>query len=73
MNIELHPIGTVESPLKDRASAPRQGDEGAPEAVIVLEERVLPALSGISTGDEVIVLTWFDRARRDVLDHAGGH
>jgi hypothetical protein len=33
---ELIPIGTVESPLTDRASAPKQGDEGAPEAWLVL-------------------------------------
>lgn len=68
MSIELLPIGTVESPLKDRASAPRQGDEGAPEAWIVLEERVVAGLDGIAAGDEVLVLTWFDRARRDVLE-----
>ena len=67
MTIELQPIGTVESPLTDRASAPRQGDEGAPDASIVLDERVVPALAGIAAGDELLVLTWFDRARRDVL------
>lgn len=65
--IELVPIGTVESPLKDRASAPRQGDEGAPEAWIVLDQGVIAGLDGIAAGDEVVVLTWFDRARRDVL------
>ena len=29
---EVVPIGWVESPLRDRAQAPRQGDEGAPDA-----------------------------------------
>jgi tRNA-Thr(GGU) m(6)t(6)A37 methyltransferase TsaA len=28
---------------------------------------VLEALDGLQVGDEVIVLTWLDRARRDVL------
>jgi tRNA-Thr(GGU) m(6)t(6)A37 methyltransferase TsaA len=65
--MELVTIGTVESPLKDRASAPKQGDEGAPEAVLVFEEGVAGALDGIATGDDLLVLTWFDRARRDVL------
>ena len=32
MDMELSPIGTVESSLTDRATAPKQGDEGAPEA-----------------------------------------
>jgi tRNA-Thr(GGU) m(6)t(6)A37 methyltransferase TsaA len=68
MSIELFPIGIVESPLKDRASAPRQGDEGAPEASIVFDEGVVAGLDGIAAGDEVLVLTWFDRARRDVLE-----
>jgi tRNA-Thr(GGU) m(6)t(6)A37 methyltransferase TsaA len=66
-HLELRPVGTVESPLTDRASAPKQGDEGAPEAWIVFEPAVLPALDGIAPGDEILVLTWFHLARRDVL------
>jgi tRNA-Thr(GGU) m(6)t(6)A37 methyltransferase TsaA len=64
---EIVPIGHVESALLDPASAPRQGHEGAPDAWLVLESRVLPGLEGIAPGDRVIVLTWLDRARRDVL------
>jgi tRNA-Thr(GGU) m(6)t(6)A37 methyltransferase TsaA len=67
MRFELTPIGTVESPLSDPASAPKQGWEGSPEAVLVLEPAVLEGLDGMRPGDEVIVLTWLDRARRDVL------
>jgi len=65
--IELSPIGEVESPLTDRATAPKQGDEGAPEAWLVLRPDVLDGLDGIRPGDELIVITWLDRARRDVL------
>jgi tRNA-Thr(GGU) m(6)t(6)A37 methyltransferase TsaA len=64
---EVMPIGRVESPLTDPASAPKQGDEGAPGAWLAFELAVLEALDGIRAGDEVIVLTWLDRARRDVL------
>ena len=64
---ELTPIGSVESPLTDPSSAPKQGDEGAPEAWLVFVPEVLKALEGLGAGDEVIVLTWLDRARRDVL------
>jgi tRNA-Thr(GGU) m(6)t(6)A37 methyltransferase TsaA len=64
---ELAPIGRVESPLTDPDSAPKQGDEGAPEAWLVFEPAVVDALGGIRAGDEVIVLTWLHRARRDVL------
>jgi tRNA-Thr(GGU) m(6)t(6)A37 methyltransferase TsaA len=65
--IELRPVGRVESPLTDPAMAPRQGDEGAPAARIVFEPAVAAALDGIAAGDRVVVLTWLDRAARDVL------
>ena len=65
--IALRPIGRVESPLTDPASAPKQGCEGAPDAWLVFEADVLEGLQDIRPGDEVIVLTWLDRARRDVL------
>jgi tRNA-Thr(GGU) m(6)t(6)A37 methyltransferase TsaA len=64
---ELRPIGVVESSLTDPASAPKQGDEGAPEAWLVFEPGVLDALREINPGDRIIVLTWLHRARRDVL------
>jgi tRNA-Thr(GGU) m(6)t(6)A37 methyltransferase TsaA len=65
--IELTPIGRVESELTDRASAPKQGLEGAPDAWLVFEPAVVDALDGIGPGAELIVLTWLDRAQRDVL------
>jgi tRNA-Thr(GGU) m(6)t(6)A37 methyltransferase TsaA len=63
----LRPIGRVESPLTDAASAPKQGREGAPEAWLVLDAAVLEGLDGVEAGDRLIVLTWLDRARRDTL------
>ncbi|MGH2923025.1 MAG: tRNA (N6-threonylcarbamoyladenosine(37)-N6)-methyltransferase TrmO [Solirubrobacterales bacterium] len=65
--IELRPIGTVSSPLTDPAAAPKQGDEGAPEATLVLDDAVLPALDRTEAGDEVIVITWLHRGDRTVL------
>lgn len=64
---ELKPIGWVESPLVDRDSAPRQGDEGAPDAWLVLDPDMRPGIRDLRVGTEIIVLTWLDRARRDVL------
>jgi tRNA-Thr(GGU) m(6)t(6)A37 methyltransferase TsaA len=63
----LRPIGWVESPLTDRRLAPCQGDEGAPEACLVFGQEVSEGLRDLRAGDEVIVLTWLDRAHRDVL------
>jgi tRNA-Thr(GGU) m(6)t(6)A37 methyltransferase TsaA len=66
-SIVLRPIGWVESPLTDRHLAPCQGDEGAPEACLVFGREVSEGLRDLRAGDEVIVLTWLDRAHRDVL------
>ena len=63
----LVPIGVVSSPLTDPAAAPKQGSDGAPDAWLVLEPGVAAGLDGMRPGDEIIVLTWLHRARRDVL------
>ena len=63
----VRPIGWVESPLHERAQAPKQGDEGAPEAWLVFDPAVRDALRDLREGEEVLVLTWLDRAARDVL------
>jgi tRNA-Thr(GGU) m(6)t(6)A37 methyltransferase TsaA len=66
-SFEVRAVGRVESPLADVASAPRQADEGAPEACLVFEADVREALADLRPGDEIVLLTWLDRARRDVL------
>lgn len=63
----IEPIGRVRSPLTERADAPKQGREGSPETWLEFEPRVADALGDIETGEEIIVLTWFDRADRQVL------
>src|SRR5919199_5199009 len=65
--IDIVPVGVVRSPLTDPATAPKQGNEGSPEASLEFDPIVASALDGVEVGDEVIVLTWLDRARRDVL------
>jgi tRNA-Thr(GGU) m(6)t(6)A37 methyltransferase TsaA len=66
-SFEVKAIGRVESILTDPGSAPRQADEGAPAAWLIFEPEVLEGLRDIRAGDDVIVITWLDRARRDVL------
>jgi tRNA-Thr(GGU) m(6)t(6)A37 methyltransferase TsaA len=61
------PIGWVESALTDPAEAPKQGHEGGPDAWLVFDAGVVEGLDGMVSGARVIVLTWLDRARRDVL------
>jgi tRNA-Thr(GGU) m(6)t(6)A37 methyltransferase TsaA len=66
-DFELQPVGRVESPLTDRSAAPKQGDEGAPEATVVFDESVADALADINAGSHVILLTWLHEADRSVL------
>ena len=67
LRYELRPIGVVESSLVELADAPRQGDEGAPDAWLVIDPTLYPAMRDLEAGQQIIVLTWLDRARRDVL------
>jgi tRNA-Thr(GGU) m(6)t(6)A37 methyltransferase TsaA len=66
-DFKVVPVGWVESPLTDRAQAPRQGDEGAPDAWLVFRPEFAEAIRDLAAGTEIIVLTWLDRAARDVL------
>jgi tRNA-Thr(GGU) m(6)t(6)A37 methyltransferase TsaA len=63
----IRPIGHVKSPLTSTADAPRQGDEGAPPAYLILDSEVHAGLDGMAVGDEIIVLTWLHEADRRVL------
>ncbi len=61
------PIGVIRSELTNLAAAPRQGDEGAPDAWLEIAADVAEGLVGLAVGDELVVLTWLHRAQRDVL------
>ena len=64
---EVVPVGWVESPLTERAQAPRQGDEGAPSAWLAFRAEMAEAIRDLQPRAEIIVLTWLDRADRGVL------
>lgn len=67
MTYEINPIGQVESPLSDRASAPKQGVEGAPDAWLVFDPAMADGISDLAAGDDLFVFTWLHRADRSVL------
>jgi tRNA-Thr(GGU) m(6)t(6)A37 methyltransferase TsaA len=64
---QVEAIGYVESPLRDRGDAPKQGFEGSPRAWLVFDAALVDALADLRVGDEILVLTWLDRARRNIL------
>lgn len=68
MDTQLRLIGHVESALTDTADAPRQPDEGAPPAALVLAPEYTAGLRGLRAGDWIVVLTWLDQASRETLE-----
>jgi tRNA-Thr(GGU) m(6)t(6)A37 methyltransferase TsaA len=64
---QFRAIGTIRSTLKSRRKAPKQGAEGAPDAWLEVHSFAAQGLDGLVVGQELIVVTWLHRARRDVL------
>lgn len=64
---QLVPIGVIRSVLKARSKAPRQGTEGAPDAWLEVKPFAADGLDGLTKGDDLVIVTWLHRARRDVL------
>jgi tRNA-Thr(GGU) m(6)t(6)A37 methyltransferase TsaA len=65
--IAITPIGVVRSPVHERADAPRQAFDGAPEAILEIKCSLLPALHRVIRGTELIVVTWLHEADRSIL------
>jgi tRNA-Thr(GGU) m(6)t(6)A37 methyltransferase TsaA len=64
---QVRPIGRVESTLVDPADAPNQGDQGAPDAWLVINPEVREGIRDLQVGSDILVLTWLHQARRDEL------
>lgn len=64
---DITPIGYVRSVLKERAGAPRQGSEGAPDARLEIDAAFAQGLDGIEAGQEIWIFTWLHQAKREVL------
>jgi len=67
MSYEIRPIGRVHSELTDRARAPKQGFEDAPDAKLEIFPEFADGLDTVSAGTDVLLLTWLHEAERDVL------
>ena len=63
----VRPVGWVESELDDVDAAPRQPDEGAPPATVHVLPQYRAALTGLSVGDELVLVTWLHHADRSTL------
>jgi tRNA-Thr(GGU) m(6)t(6)A37 methyltransferase TsaA len=68
LGARLRPVGVIRSELKARRDAPKQGSEGAPDAWLEVRHWAEAGLHRLVVGGEIIVITWFHQARRDVLE-----
>lgn len=64
---DISAIGLVRSTLKNRADAPRQGWEGAPDAKLEIFAEFIPGLDGVDAGQDIWILTWLHESLRSVL------
>ena len=64
----LMPIAVIRLTLRSLEDAPRQGDEGAPDAWLEVDPAFARGLTGLRAGDAVLLITWLDRADRGMLE-----
>ena len=71
--ITCTPVGILHSPLKTRAEAPHQGRNTGIICTAEIFPEYAPALVGIESNSHLILLCWFDRAERDLLQISSPH
>src|SRR3569832_2211692 len=68
MNPTLQFIGIISSDLKNIDDCPRQADENAPEASIIIYPEFANGTKDIKTCDEILLLTWLHMGDRTALE-----
>jgi len=66
-NFTINAIGIIRSEIKKREDAPLFYTEGAPNAFLDIHPEYRDGLYRMQVGDEIIVITWFHQAKRDIL------
>jgi tRNA-Thr(GGU) m(6)t(6)A37 methyltransferase TsaA len=69
----LLPIGVVRSTLQSLEECPKQGGEGSVEAWLEIDPAFKDALDGLTSGQEILVLTWLDKGRDLLKVHPRGN
>src|SRR5947209_2778205 len=65
--LSIQPVGYVRSSLKNRKGAPRQGSEGAPDALLEIAPAYAECLHRLEAGQQIWLFTWLHEARRGVM------
>ena len=67
MDMELIPIGVINSQYLTKDDAPRQGRYSTETSTITVFDEFLDGLDGLDLNKYLIILYWQDRAERDKL------
>lgn len=67
MDMELIPIGVINSQYMTKNDAPHQGRYSAETSTITVFDEFLDGLDGLEANKYLIILYWQDRAERDKL------
>lgn len=67
MDTSLQIIGIIQSSLKDLKDCPRQENEQAPPATIIIDPAFIAGIKDIKAGSEIVLFTWLHKADRTVL------
>ena len=62
---ELKPIGKIRTPYRSVSECPSHVDPQGPPCKLVLDEAFHDGLKGLSPGQEILVLYWFENVDRD--------
>ncbi|MFN2267029.1 MAG: tRNA (N6-threonylcarbamoyladenosine(37)-N6)-methyltransferase TrmO [Desulfonatronovibrio sp.] len=66
-DFKFQPIGQVESPYRSLKDCPFQGIDTCPPAQIHIKPELSKALHLLKAGQEIIVITFMDKSKRDIL------
>lgn len=66
-------IGRLRTPWQDRSDCPRQGSLDGPECRVEVFPRWQAALDGLEAFEELELLYWMNRSRRDLLTQFPAH
>lgn len=67
VNFTLRSIGHIRTPYQTLRECPRNIDPEGPMCELVIDEHFLDGLAGLITGENILVLYWFDKVDREVL------
>ncbi len=66
-DINITPIGILHCALQRREDTPKSFDESSEQGIIEIYPKYTAGLDGIKKGSTILVLFWFNQAKRDVF------